>query len=143
MQAQSMLDVYDDFLQKIKPDTAHLKGLVRIAAPPTIIDELLWKWLAEFQRLHPDVHINMLANSEAQEPNRDSVDIALVTGSFIPSGSEHIGTFSRGMTASPAYIENTACLSTRQNSSIIVHFATAAVWPKSGYLCAEGTCWNR
>ena len=47
----------------------------------------------------------MLANSEAQEPNRDSVDIALVTGSFIPSGSEHIGTFSRGMTASPAYIE--------------------------------------
>ena len=80
MQAQSMLDVYDDFLQKIKPDTAHLKGLVRIAAPPTIIDELLWKWLAEFQRLHPDVHINMLANSEAQEPNRDSVDIALVTG---------------------------------------------------------------
>ena len=48
---------------------------------------------------------NMLANSEAQEPNRDSVDIALVTGSFIPSGSEHIGTFSRGMTASPAYIE--------------------------------------
>ena len=105
MQAQSMLDVYDDFLQKIKPDTAHLKGLVRIAAPPTIIDELLWKWLAEFQRLHPDVHINMLANSEAQEPNRDSVDIAPVTGSFIPSGSEHIGTFSRGMTASPAYID--------------------------------------
>ena len=47
----------------------------------------------------------MLANSEAQEPNRDSVDIALVTGSFIPSGSEHIGTFSRGTTASPAYIE--------------------------------------
>lgn len=104
-QAQSVLDVYDSFLQKIQPDTVQLKGLVRIAAPPTIIDELLWKWLGDFQHHHPDVHINMLANSEAQEPNRDSVDIALVTGSFIPSGSERIGTFSRGMTASPAYIE--------------------------------------
>ncbi len=104
-QARSILAVYDDFLQKIKPDSIELKGLVRIAAPPTIIDELLWAWLAEFQTLHPDVHFNLLANSEAQEPNRNSVDIALVTGSFIPSYSERIGTFSRGMTASPAYIE--------------------------------------
>lgn len=104
-QIQSILGVYDDFLQKIKPDTVQLKGLVRIAAPPTIIDELLWQWLVEFQGLHPDVHFNLLANSEAQEPNRNSVDIALVTGSFIPSGSIRIGTFSRGMTASPSYIE--------------------------------------
>lgn len=142
MQAQSMLDVYDDFLQKIKPDTAHLKGLVRIAAPPTIIDELLWKWLAEFQRLHPDVHINMLANSEAQEPNRDSVDIALVTGSFIPSGSEHIGTFSRGMTASPAYIEKYGM--PKHPSELINHRALRySGGMASGYLCAEDTCWNR
>lgn len=104
-QIKDILGVYDDFLQKIKPDTVQLKGLVRIAAPPTIIDELLWKWLVEFQTLHPEVHFNLLANSEAQEPNRDSVDIALVTGSFIPSDSERIGTFARGMTASPAYLE--------------------------------------
>jgi DNA-binding transcriptional LysR family regulator len=57
----------------------HVRGKVRIAAPPAIATELVLSWALQLRRSHPALQLQILAGVETLNLNRSEADLSLRT----------------------------------------------------------------
>ncbi|MEG1970525.1 MAG: LysR family transcriptional regulator [Burkholderiaceae bacterium] len=97
---------YDDLLDEIRPSRLGLAGSVKLSSPGSLAEHFLADWLMRFQELNPRARVQLIESDKAVDPLSEAVDIALRTGSSCADASisYRIGSFSRGMSASPEYL---------------------------------------
>lgn len=88
-----------------------LRGNLRVSIPIDFGNAWLSRAMAEFIRAHPDIHLEIDANSRAVDPREDPYDIAIQLGPVKESGLTYrrIATVTRGVYASPEYLAKRGC----------------------------------
>jgi len=83
-----------------------LKGTIRVTAPAGLSLTLLGPFLAGFCKLHPDIHIDLIATSNTLELSRREADLAIRVTRKPPDTSigRRICDFKSGIYASRAYL---------------------------------------
>lgn len=88
-------------------ETGSLSGLVRLAAPAGFADWFALPVLAQLQRMHPGLQVEILTATQRARRHRSGVDIEVVVGR--PDAPQSIAQFLRpyslGLFASQAYID--------------------------------------
>lgn len=101
---QKIVGRYEDLLSGITHSMNLKSKKIRIVAPPSIVDFLLSRWVFEFAE-EEGLIIDLQESTAVSDPSTDAYDVALLTGSSIRPPSIRLGSFSRRMTASPAYLD--------------------------------------
>ncbi|MBB4613020.1 LysR family transcriptional regulator [Novosphingobium taihuense] len=84
-----------------------LSGVVRLTAPLTLARARIIPYLAQFQRAHPDLHIEVQLSDHALNLVADRLDFAIRVGEIGDSRNRarKVGTARRVAVASPDYLE--------------------------------------
>lgn len=87
--------------------TGGASGLVRVAASTVIAQYFLLPGLAELNRRHPLLRVDLEVNDRLTDLVRDGVDIAIRSGSSLPDTqvARALGHLGRALYAAPAYTE--------------------------------------
>lgn len=83
-----------------------VKGLLRVAASPTMCIRTILPRLSGFLKDHPELRVEFLAADIMHDLVAESVDVAIRFGQLQDSGfgARHLATLERVLMASPAYI---------------------------------------
>lgn len=79
-QTSGALDVLAQAVDEVRSEPGVLRGLIRLTAPADFPTELLSKAVAEFSRLHPEVHFQIALTNMTLDLVSDNIDIALRVG---------------------------------------------------------------
>ncbi|OUR73029.1 LysR family transcriptional regulator [Methylophaga sp. 41_12_T18] len=77
VQSQTIADSFDDIDRHIVGKDFQPKGTVKITAPNNIAYRFLPRYIAEFNKTYPDIHIELLASNQAFNMNNREADIAV------------------------------------------------------------------
>lgn len=93
--------------ERLSAGTQQQGGTLRMAAPKTPGGYFLGDWLAEFLRLHPDIHIELDLSDHMVNLFEQGYDLALRVGPLADSTliARKLGTSERVLVAAPAYLE--------------------------------------
>lgn len=85
---------------------SELRGSLRVSIPIDFGNAWLSRAMAQFIHAHPDIHLEIDANSAHVDPREDPYDIAIQLGPLKESGLTYrrIATVTRGVYASPEYL---------------------------------------
>lgn len=100
------LATLSDLGDELDRRTRAVSGPVRLAASPAMAEEWLVPALPRLRERHPGLQVELLADDRIADLPTEGIDVALRT-SVVASDSlvaRRIGTFSRGLYASPAYL---------------------------------------
>ncbi len=104
---RTLVSDYDETMRAMTPSPDHLRGHIRMKAPSTLTIIYLGEVLNRFQRLHPDITIDLELIDHPINPAEEGFDIAI--GGFSPAFDGVIDvplcSFHRLVCASPAYLE--------------------------------------
>jgi DNA-binding transcriptional LysR family regulator len=75
--ARSIADVIDDLEGRIAGQDLRLEGLLRVTTTDTLMSSLLPPILADFQRLHPAVQLDVSVAAEVANLGRREADVAI------------------------------------------------------------------
>ena len=112
----------------VRSDQARLKGRLRLSLPPAF--EPWWDLLDAFQRLHPDVRLNVHATERRIDLVEDGIDVALRVGAVEHETmvARRLLSYRHVLVASPALLER---LGVPDSPESLHHFPCAA-WSQGG-----------
>ena len=102
-----LIDEQDALEAEIKGTTLTPRGLLRIAAPTNLGERHLAGWALEFQRMQPEVTIEMLLDDRYVDVRAAGIDIALRIGKLADSAltARRLGAMELALVASAAYLK--------------------------------------
>jgi len=78
--AQTVLDALKDGREKLRRESAELRGVLQVAAPSDLGRNILLPWLTEFRRQHPALTMRLFLSDQVADMFRDPVDVAIRYG---------------------------------------------------------------
>jgi DNA-binding transcriptional LysR family regulator len=78
--AQTVLDALKDGREKLRRESAELRGVLQVAAPSDLGRNILLPWLSEFRRQHPALTMRFFLSDQVADMFRDPVDVAIRYG---------------------------------------------------------------
>lgn len=105
--AEHIDDEVNGLARELVGKDLRLQGNIRVTAPEGVSLKLLAPHLARFCRLHPDIHIDLVATGMTLQLSRREADLAIRVTSKPPDTSigRRICQFRFGLYASPAYLK--------------------------------------
>lgn len=97
----------DELQGEFAQQAGEASGLVRVASSSLIAEHLLLPSLAELNRRHPNLRVDLQVSDQMADMAREGIDIALRTGLNLPETqvARALGRLDRGLYAAPAYVE--------------------------------------
>jgi DNA-binding transcriptional LysR family regulator len=104
--AHRITGTLDELQGEFAQQAGEASGLVRVACSSLIAEHLLLPSLAELNRRHPRLRVDLQVSDQMADMAREGIDIALRTGINLPETqvARALGTMDRGLYAAPAYI---------------------------------------
>jgi DNA-binding transcriptional LysR family regulator len=104
--ARRLLDTHAELQAELSGKISGPSGWVRVSVSPILAQTVLVPSLNALYHRHPQLHVEIAADDRVVDMAREGIDIAIRTG---PPGSDtlvarQIGTLTRGLYASPAYV---------------------------------------
>ncbi|MDT8909281.1 DNA-binding transcriptional regulator, LysR family [Pseudomonas sp. NFACC49-2] len=78
--AQTVLDTLREGREKIRRESAELRGVLQVAAPSDLGRNVLLPWLSEFRHRHPQLSLRYFLSDQVADMFRDPVDVAIRYG---------------------------------------------------------------
>lgn len=78
--AQTVLDTLKDGREKLRRESAELRGVLQVAAPSDLGRNVLLPWLSGFRREHPGLSMRLFLSDQVADMFRDPVDVAIRYG---------------------------------------------------------------
>jgi DNA-binding transcriptional LysR family regulator len=78
--AQTVLDTLQDGREKLRRESAELRGVLQVAAPSDLGRNVLLPWLSIFLRRHPQLSMRYFLSDQVADMFRDPVDVAIRYG---------------------------------------------------------------
>lgn len=104
--ARRLLDTHAELQAELSGKISGPSGWVRVSMSPILAQTVLVPSLVTLYRRHPQLHVDIAADDRVVDMAREGIDIAIRTG--LPGSdslvARQIGTFARGLYASPAYV---------------------------------------
>jgi DNA-binding transcriptional LysR family regulator len=104
---QRIIGTLDELQGEFAQQTGGASGRVRVAASTVIAQYFLLPSLAELNRQHPQLRMELEVNDRLTDLVRDGVDIAIRSGSALPDTlvARALGHLGRALYAAPAYAQ--------------------------------------
>lgn len=104
--ARRLLDTAAELQAELSGKISGPSGWVRVSVSPIIAQTVIVPSLPALYQRHPSVQVDIAADDRVVDMARDGIDIAIRTGSLISDTvvARQIGTLTRALYASPAYI---------------------------------------
>jgi DNA-binding transcriptional LysR family regulator len=104
---QRITGALEELQGEFAQQTGGASGLVRVAASTVIAQYFLLPSLAELNRQHPQLRVELEVNDRLTDLVRDGVDIAIRSGAALPDTlvARALGHLGRALYAAPAYAE--------------------------------------
>lgn len=106
--AQSVLDTLKDGREKLRRESAELRGVLQVAAPSDLGRNVLLPWLSGFRREHPTLSMRLFLSDQVADMFRDPVDVAIRYGLLEDANyiALPLATWNRRvLVASPEYLQ--------------------------------------
>ena len=104
--ARRLLDTHAELQAELSGKISGPSGWVRVSVSPIIAQTVLVPSLSALYGRHPQLHVEIAADDRVVDMAREGIDIAIRTG--LPGSdtlvARQIGTFARGLYASPTYV---------------------------------------
>lgn len=104
--SQRISGTLDELQGEFAQQAGEASGVVRVACSSLIAEYLLLPSLAELNRRHPNLRVDLQVSDQMADMAREGIDIALRTGINLPETqvARALGQLDRALYAAPAYV---------------------------------------
>jgi DNA-binding transcriptional LysR family regulator len=78
--AQTVLDALREGREKLRRESAELRGTLQVAMPSDLGRNVMLEWLTGFRREHPALNLRLFVSDQVADMFRDPVDVAIRSG---------------------------------------------------------------